>query len=94
MFCAVTDAEHGDLVDDGTRIDVEQVVHERAGSRVAERPERQRRARAHHVLEPVDRFCDVGHREADVIHADEPEPTEAVIERRRDGSKRLAGSEE
>ena len=58
---------------DRPRIDVEQVVHERAWRRIADRAERQRRARAHHVLEPIDRLGDVGHGEADMIDADEAE---------------------
>ena len=90
---AVTDTEHGDLVDHGPRIDVEQVVHERARW-IAERPERQRRTRAHHVLEPLHRLVDVGNREPDVVHADEPEPAEAIVKRSRDRCTRSAGSEE
>ena len=48
--------------------DAEQVMHERA-DRIAERPERQRRARAHDVPEPRDRLADVRNRDPDVVEA-------------------------
>ena len=70
---AVADAEHGDLVD-RPRAD-----RRRAGRastcprRIGDRAERQRRRRAHHVLEPSDGLADVGHGQADVVGADEPE---------------------
>ena len=52
--------------------DAEQVLHQRALG-IGERPERQRRDRAHDVLEPVDRLGDVRDGEPDVVGADEPE---------------------
>jgi len=65
-------AHHRDLLDHGARIDVEQVLHERA-RRVGERTERERCNAAHHVLEPRDRCVDVRNRDPDVVHAHEAE---------------------
>ena len=69
---AATAADHGDLLDDRSRVDVEKVLHERA-RRVGERAERQRRDAAHHILEPRGGLGDVRHRDPDVVHADEAE---------------------
>ncbi len=69
---ALPAAHHRDLVDHRPRVDVEQVLHERARV-VEERPEAQGRDAAHHVLEPVDGLPDVRDGDADVVHPDESE---------------------
>lgn len=66
---AVADPEQGDLVDHRGLVDPEQLVHERPLG-VADRPERERRCGAHHVLEPRDRLVDVRHGQAHVVHRD------------------------
>ena len=69
---AAAEAKHGDLVDHRTWIDAEQIVHQRA-LRICDRAERQRRRRAHHVLEPGNGLADVGDGQADMVGADEAE---------------------
>ena len=87
----VPDADRRDLRDDRARIDVEQVVHERARG-ITEGTERERRACAHHILEPLDRLLDVGNGDTDVIRADEPELA-AWNRRRRSGTRPTRGEE-
>jgi hypothetical protein len=94
---ALPAAHHRDLVDHRPRVDVEQVLHERARV-VEERPEAQRRDAAHHVLEPVDRLPDVRDGDADVVHPDEAELAVRVAgrtgarARRRGRGRRESGS--
>ena len=83
-------AHHRDLVDHRLRVDVEQVLD------AGERPERQRRNAAHHVLEPGDRLVDVGNGDADVVHPDEAELAVrvSVRARARCGGRRGGGGED
>ena len=65
---AVTDTQHRDLVDRGRLRDVDNARDERP---CGERAEGERRDRAHHILEPLDRLVDIGNGDTDVVAANE-----------------------
>src|SRR5690606_27331410 len=65
---AVAAAHHGDLLDDGPRMHIDEIFHERAFV-VAERPETHDFAATNDIAEEIHALVDVGNREANVVHA-------------------------